>query len=260
MVNITPDAVNDISTYYYNVMRKYPNTWEITDVYHQIDKVIDAIQYESDKIIKMLNLNIHGIVKSPLLKKLQTNGMVEAYAKTVQWQFTLRYDNRVNEFFVDNAIKGNNMSNRAYRNGSSELQASLSNDERTSQDKMWESQRTPIFERRIRCIIADTVRQVLSESFTTRRLGKYTVVSGDNKPHSVEGLEQYGNTLYDVAMYHSKNETLCLFSIGKNSHKFICCKLEYDKKYGTWLGFTPINCYDVPTLIKQDAKENLVKV
>lgn len=121
-------------------------------------------------------------------------------------------------------------------------------------------QRTPIFEHRIRCIIADTVRQVLSESFTTRRLGKYTVVGGDNKPHSVEGLEQYGNTLYDVAMYHSKNETLCLFSIGKNSHKFICCKLEYDKKYGAWLGFTPINYYDVPTLIKQDAKENLVKV
>lgn len=152
------------------------------------------------------------------------------------------------------------MSNRAYRNGSSELQRHFRMMKGLSQDRMWKSQRTPISEHMIRCIIADTVRQMLSESFTTRRLGKYTVVSGDNKPHSVEGLEQYGKTLYDVAMYHSKDEALCLFSIGKNSHKFICCKLEYDKKYGTWLGFTPVNHYDVPTLIKQDAKGNLVKV
>ena len=53
-------------------------------------------------------------------------------------------------------------------------------------------------------------------------------------------------------MYYAKHETFCVFKIGKDKRRFICCRLEYDKEYGTWLGFTPIKNYLVPTLIKQD--------
>lgn len=87
-----------------------------------------------------------------------------------------------------------------------------------------------------------------------RRLAEYTVVDGDEQPNVIKGLEQYGNDLYDYRMYDSKNITYCIFSLGKHSKKFICCKLEYDKEWGTWLGFTPIRRCDVPTIIIQDLK------
>lgn len=87
-----------------------------------------------------------------------------------------------------------------------------------------------------------------------RRLAEYTVVDGDEQPNMIKGLEQYGNDLYDYRMYDSKNITYCIFSLGKHSKKFICCKLEYDKEWGTWLGFTPIRRCDVPTIIIQDLK------
>lgn len=119
-----------------------------------------------------------------------------------------------------------------------------------------------ITESEIRDIVRECITLILSESqslnesYTTRRLGKYTVVKGDNEPHSIEGLEAYGNNLYDVAMYNAKDETICVFSVGKNSNKFIYCRLEYSKEYGQWLGFTPLKYYDAPYLIRQDIKEN----
>lgn len=119
-----------------------------------------------------------------------------------------------------------------------------------------------ITESEIRDIVLESVSKILSESqllnesYTTRRLGKYTIVNGDNEPHSIEGLETYGNNLYDVAMYDTNDETICVFSVGKNSNKFIYCRLEYSKEYGQWLGFTPLKYYDAPYLIRQDIKEN----
>lgn len=100
-------------------------------------------------------------------------------------------------------------------------------------------------------MIKESIRQIIYE-YKTKRLGKYEVVLGDMTPHKIDGLEQYGNNLYDYKMYHAKDETFCVFKIGKDTRKFICCRLEYDKEYGTWLGFTPIKNYHVPTLIKQD--------
>lgn len=47
---------------------------------------------------------------------------------------------------------------------------------------------------------------MLTESYSTTRIGKYTAVEGDNQPHSIEGLESYGNNLYDIVMYNSKGE------------------------------------------------------
>ena len=119
-----------------------------------------------------------------------------------------------------------------------------------------------ITESEIRDIVLESVSKILSESqllnesYTTRRLGKYTIVNGDNEPHSIEGLETYDNNLYDVAMYDTNDETICVFSVGKNSNKFIYCRLEYSKEYGQWLGFTPLKYYDAPYLIRQEIKEN----
>lgn len=123
-------------------------------------------------------------------------------------------------------------------------------------------------ESKIRKIVEESMRVILKEihddndselceSYSIRRLGCYDVVKGDNQPHSIKGLEQYGNALYDVRLYSNvsdRKETFAIFSIGKNTSKYICCRLESDEEYGTWLGFTPIKNYDVPTMIKQDLK------
>jgi hypothetical protein len=105
-------------------------------------------------------------------------------------------------------------------------------------------------------MIKECLKETINESYSVRRLAEFDVVRGDNQPHTVKGLEQYKDKLYDVRMYHSKDVTYCLFSIGKNARKYICCRLEYDKEYGTWLGFTPIPKHKVPTIIKQDLKEH----
>lgn len=112
-----------------------------------------------------------------------------------------------------------------------------------------------INEKYVRKIVRNCIQRILNETYSTSRVGKYIVVLGDNQPHSIEGLEKYRDNLYDVAMYNSKEEHICVFSIGRNTKKFICCNLEYDKDYGEWLGFTPIKSYDVPTLIRQDLRE-----
>lgn len=161
MVNITPNAVYDISDYYYNVMSQHPNTWDVTDVMNQTDKVIDEIEREANSIISRMS-TVKGQVLSPLLKSLQTNGMVEAYAKTVKWYFTLRFDSTDSTYYVDNAIKSENMSNRARRRGISNLTSPLSNDDRGMQKRMWEAKTSiPISESKLRRIIAESIRRVL---------------------------------------------------------------------------------------------------
>ena len=57
MVHITPDGFNDISVYYHNVMKKYPNTWTLEDVYAQVDKAIDSIGARANEIIALLPLH-----------------------------------------------------------------------------------------------------------------------------------------------------------------------------------------------------------
>lgn len=114
-------------------------------------------------------------------------------------------------------------------------------------------------ESNLKMIIRECIKKALNESYSVRRLGCFDVVKGDNQPHSIKGLEQYGNALYDVRLYSNvsdRKETFAIFSIGKNTSKYICCRLEFDEEYGTWLGFTPIKNYDVPTMIKQDLKNN----
>ena len=97
----------------------------------------------------------------------------------------------------------------------------------------------------------------ISKTIPTHQLAEYTVIKGDNEPHSVAALKEFGENLFDVAMYSAtREETYCVFSIGKNTNKFVCCKLETDNMYESWLGFTPIKNYQVPYIIKQDLIKN----
>ncbi len=116
-----------------------------------------------------------------------------------------------------------------------------------------------IKESELRMMIQECVKSIIYESYSKRRIGKYDVVEGDNQPHSLKGLEQYGNNLYDVRLYsevNDKKETYAVFSIGKDTSRYICCHLETDEEYGSWLGFTPLEKQNVPALIKQDLKDN----
>lgn len=88
-----------------------------------------------------------------------------------------------------------------------------------------------------------------------RRIGKYLIIKGDNQPHRIEGMELYGENLYDKTMYSAPDETICVFSVGKDTNKRICFRLEYDKKTRMWLGFTPLEVKDVPVLIRQHIKD-----
>lgn len=123
-----------------------------------------------------------------------------------------------------------------------------------------ESKRTiRLNESDLRIMIQECAKSIIYESYSKRRIGKYDVVEGDNQPHSLKGLEQYGNNLYDVRLYsevNDKKETYAVFSIGKDTSKYICCHLETDDEYGVWLGFTPLEKQNVPALIKQDLKDN----
>ena len=107
-------------------------------------------------------------------------------------------------------------------------------------------------------IINETISDYLNESYIKRQSGQFTVVKGDNEAHSINGLEKYSGNLYDVAMYDSPIKTFCVFSIGKGTNSFVCCKLLYDKEYGTWLGFEPIKSQDVPSQIKKDLKRHFI--
>ncbi|MBR6035338.1 MAG: hypothetical protein IKP41_00075 [Bacteroidaceae bacterium] len=122
-VNLTDNAIQDIATFYANVRKKYPNTWTDDDVDNSIDKTIDAIttaalQYVSER--------------QPLLTQLKQDGITEPTPSSdKKWYFTAQIEDDV--IIVDNAIYYSNMSNRAYRRGTSDPDASLADDDRTQQ-------------------------------------------------------------------------------------------------------------------------------
>lgn len=68
-VNITRNAINDIYTFYSNVLLKYPNTWTVADAIAQANKAVDEM---SSTIIYGLNGQ-----RMPLLVNLQANRTVE---------------------------------------------------------------------------------------------------------------------------------------------------------------------------------------
>lgn len=130
---------------------------------------------------------------------------------------------------------------------------------KTSATESIEKHTAILTESDLRMMVKECVKTIIYESYSKRRIGKYDVIEGDNQPHSIKGLEQYGKKLYDVRLYsevNDKKKTFAVFSIGRNTSKYICCHLETDDEYGVWLGFTPLEKHDVPALIKQDLKEN----
>ena len=138
-VVITTDAQNDIQTYYLNVMRKYPNTFTYENAIEQSDNVYDAIVSSAQNIV---------VKKEPLLDTLKDGVTIEpTKAEGVPWYYTVRIDNDL--IVVENAIHENNMSNRAFRRGSSNPTANLSNDDRSNQ-KLLE-------------IDSKTIRRIISE-------------------------------------------------------------------------------------------------
>lgn len=133
MVTITSKAIKDITKYYRNVARNYPNTWTATDIETCSDKAIDEIQNTAEYI------TTHALAKqqamNPLLSQLQTNGMVEATTQNKKWSFTLRYDETEGIYYVDNIVRGANMSNRAHRRGEATPNPPLSMDDRGQQKR-----------------------------------------------------------------------------------------------------------------------------
>ena len=139
VVVITNEAQNDIQTYYLNVMRKYPNTFTYENAIEQSDNVYDAIVSSAQNIV---------VKKEPLLDTLKDDVTIEpTKAEGVPWYYTVRIDNDL--IVVENAIHENNVSNRAFRRGSSNPTANLSNDDRSNQ-KLLE-------------IDSKTIRRIISE-------------------------------------------------------------------------------------------------
>lgn len=156
---ITTEAQNDIQTYYLNVMQKYPNTFTYENAIEQSDKVYDAIASSAQNII---------IKKEPLLDILKDGVTIESTkAEGVPWYYTARIDNDL--IIVENAIHENNMSNRAFRRGSSNPTANLSNDDRSNQKILEIDSKT------IKRIVSEVIRKYISnkgkvhDTFNKRR-------------------------------------------------------------------------------------------
>ena len=83
--------------------------------------------------------------------------MVELSTKCPIWTFTLRFDKTNGEYYIDNAIKGDNVSNRAHRRGNSTPNAPLSTDDRTTQGKKPVKESIVLSESTLRKIIRESL-------------------------------------------------------------------------------------------------------
>ena len=207
-----------IYTFYTNVAKKYRNTYDIHDLEHDINSVYNSIYKIENGLLR----------REPTIANWKERGYM-ANAKRWYFLYTINGDT-IN---IIDVCHSQNMH------------------ERHEDIK----QTIQLTESELKKAIKKRIQRLLNENCSVRRLAEYDVVNGDNQSHTVKGLEEYKDNLYDVRMYHSKDVTYCMFSIGKNTKKYICCRLEYDKEYGTWLGFTPIQKHKVPTIIKQDLKD-----
>ncbi|MGM9858921.1 MAG: hypothetical protein ACI311_06725, partial [Bacilli bacterium] len=111
MVIITQEAINDVGTFYGNVAKRYPNTWDSEMVQDAIDKVIDG----------MNNVVMNTLFgeRKPLLKSLQDGSNVAELYLTSNgkryWYFTVRING--DDVYIENAVYCKNESQRAFRRG-----------------------------------------------------------------------------------------------------------------------------------------------
>lgn len=265
MVTITTDAINDVLRYYLNVSKQYPNTWSRADVYSQTDKVIDDIQTTAEYI------TTHALAKqqtmNPLLSQLQANGMVEATTQDKKWSFTLRHDDDDGVYYVDNAVRGANMSNRAYRRGTATPNAPLSMDDRNNQNKKI------LKEEDIRQAIKEVLQEFnfsllleklynpKTEPMIDYELGEYDVLDGSFRRQILDDLKEKGKVL-DIRMYSNMrkggNETYALYFRDDNKKYFFTKILDIEgEKY---LRVKAIPWKSVPPIIWKDAKAFAIAV
>lgn len=148
MVVVTQEAINDVGTFYGNVAKKYPNTWDDNRVQQAICKVIDGM---NSVVIKSLQGE-----RKPLITTLQDGSKVAELSLTSRgkryWYFTVRIEGE--NILIENAIYSKNESQRAYRRGKSNQTAPLSADDRSTQQRITESQ--------LRRIIQESIKKVLN--------------------------------------------------------------------------------------------------
>ena len=147
----------------------------------QSDKVYDAIASSAQNII---------IKKEPLLDTLKDGVTIEpTKAEGVPWYYTARVDNDL--IIVENAIHENNMSNRAYRRGSSNPTANLSNDDRNNQKILEIDSKT------IKRIVSEVICEYICKKIALKenKMGK------KHHPNTIEKAEKYANSPYNYVQF-----------------------------------------------------------
>lgn len=148
MVIVTQEAINDIGTFYGNVAKRYPNTWDEVKVQEAINKVLEGM---SNVVISSLQGE-----RKPLLTTLQDGSNVAELSLTSRgkryWYFTVRIEGE--NVYIENAIYSKNESQRAFRRGRSNPTAPLSSDDRSTQQRITESQ--------LRRIIKESIKRILN--------------------------------------------------------------------------------------------------
>ena len=133
MVIVTQEAIDDVGTFYGNVAKQYPNTWDDEKVQNAINNVLDGMN-------SVIITSLQG-EKKPLLTTLQDGSNVAELSLVSRgkryWYFTVRIDGE--NIYIENAIYSKNESQRAYRRGKSNHTAPLSADDRTTQQRITES-------------------------------------------------------------------------------------------------------------------------
>ena len=133
MVIVTQEAIDDVGTFYGNVAKQYPNTWDDEKVQNAINNVLDGMN-------SVIITSLQG-EKKPLLTTLQDVSNVAELSLVSRgkryWYFTVRIDGE--NIYIENAIYSKNESQRAYRRGKSNPTAPLSADDRTTQQRITES-------------------------------------------------------------------------------------------------------------------------
>jgi tRNA U34 2-thiouridine synthase MnmA/TrmU len=103
-VEIHKRVYNNISRFYYNVRRKYPNTNSYKQVLDQINKVYNEAYNVGTKLQKVNPSTTYVISK--------WKGYNVDYSKNTGWYFAYKIQN--NTVYVYDAENGRNMSDEAY--------------------------------------------------------------------------------------------------------------------------------------------------
>lgn len=168
-VNITRNAINDIYTFYGNVLIKYPNTWTVADAITHANKVVDEM---ASTIINGLNGQ-----RTPLLVDLQSNETAELSTSDKRWYYTVRLEGGC--AIIENAVYKGNESNRAYRRGVSSPYSPLSLDDRLKQGRINASAKSTF-------VIPQKMRIMKGSYINGLKLGyynrRYIILKHDNTP------------------------------------------------------------------------------